>query len=176
MLSCYLPGVPSSSSSSSSPGPEQKPSVREKSPTPSSNRNHESCVRTREDQPMAKGWQRGRGRSASKRGKAQRDLSNLMDGLDDDTSPDFLPNRKRMDAIRVRHKVAQQQLQQQSVYTQPDQKLRGTSRPFTDHQEASRRFISILLAKQIATKRKLSFFFSPSRGHHPYDCGWEFRH
>lgn len=138
-VTCLLPGVPSSSSSS-----------RENSPSPSSISNHDgaapdqSCVRTSEDQSVAKGWQtgrgRGRGRGGGNRGKAQRNLSDLMDGLDDDTSPDNLPDRESTYAIRARHKLAQQQQQQQTVYTQPDQKLRGTSSTFTDHQEASKRF------------------------------------
>lgn len=128
----------SSSSGSSGWGPENSPTFREESPTTSSGRNHEdkSCIRTRIHQPVS----RGRRRGGWNRERPLRNLSVLMDGLDDDTSPDFLPNKKTLYNVRVHHKDAQQQQEQQElqrVYTQPDQKLRGTSSTFTNHQEAS---------------------------------------
>lgn len=69
---------------------------------------------------MAPGQVRG---SWNKR-KVQRTSHLLMDELDEDTSPDFLPHGKKRHTGRVSHKVAQQP----TVYTQPNQKLRGTRR------------------------------------------------
>nr|XP_046252388.1 uncharacterized protein LOC124063104 [Scatophagus argus] len=59
------------------------------------------------------GWGRGKG------GKVHKMKNSLMDGFDDDTSPDFVPYRKRTIA-----KPYQKVTEASSVYTQPDQKLR----------------------------------------------------
>ncbi|KAM4563623.1 DNA (cytosine-5)-methyltransferase 3B-like, partial [Odontesthes bonariensis] len=53
-------------------------------------------------------------------GKKRDKISSLFYGFDDDTSPDFVPNKKR-NYSKVYNKVNQST----RVYTQPDQKLRG---------------------------------------------------
>lgn len=63
------------------------------------------------------GWGRGRAKGGWRVGKVQKKKSSLMDGLDNDTSSDFVPLKKRTYA-----KITQST----SVYTQPDQKRRGT--------------------------------------------------
>lgn len=67
------------------------------------------------------GWGRGRAKGGWKGGKVQKKKSSLMDGFDDDISPDFVPNKKRTIA-----KICNKVTQSTNVYTQPDQKLRGT--------------------------------------------------
>ncbi|XP_054466005.1 LOW QUALITY PROTEIN: uncharacterized protein LOC129100411 [Anoplopoma fimbria] len=59
-------------------------------------------------------WEKGKGK-----GKAQKKKSSLFDGFDDDTSPDFLPYKKR--AFTKSYKKVNQAT---STYSQPDQKLR----------------------------------------------------
>lgn len=81
-----------------------------------------SCTPTEKTGP--RGWGRGRGRGGWNRGKVQKKMSDLMSGLDADVSPDFVPYKKRTCTTKINHKVAQQS----GVYTQPDQKLRGTER------------------------------------------------
>lgn len=66
------------------------------------------------------GWGRGRGKGGWKGGKVQKKKSSLIDGFDSDMSPDFVPYKKRSYS-RTYNKVTQPT----SVYTQPDQKLRG---------------------------------------------------
>lgn len=92
----------------------------------------QSCVRTRDDQPVAQGGHSGRRQGDWDGEKKLRNLGVLMDGLDDDPSPDFLPSKMRVPNVRIIHKNVQQQQQQQSVYTQPDQSLRGTNSTFTN--------------------------------------------
>ncbi|GLD50603.1 uncharacterized protein AKAME5_000377500 [Lates japonicus] len=65
------------------------------------------------------GWGRGRGRGGWKGGKGQRKKSSLMDGYDDDMSPDFVLHKKRS-VTKTYNKVNVSS----STYTQPDQKLR----------------------------------------------------
>lgn len=67
------------------------------------------------------GWGRGKGRGGWKGGKVQKKKISPLDGFDDDTSPDFVPHKKRT-YTKAYNKVTQTS----SVYTQPDQKLRGT--------------------------------------------------
>ncbi len=67
------------------------------------------------------GWGRGKGRGGWKGGKVQKKKTNLLDGFNDDTSPDFVPHKKRT-YTKSYNKVTQAS----SVYTQPDQKVRGT--------------------------------------------------
>lgn len=81
-----------------------------------------SCTPPEKTSP--RGWGRGRGRGGWNRGKVQKKMIDLMGGLGADMSPDFVPYKKRTFTTKINHKVAQQS----SVYTQPDQKLRGTER------------------------------------------------
>lgn len=60
------------------------------------------------------------GKGGWKGGKVQKKKSSLIDGFDNDMSPDFVPYKKRSYS-RTYNKVTQPT----SVYTQPDQKLRG---------------------------------------------------
>ncbi|KAM7411154.1 hypothetical protein PAMA_021233 [Pampus argenteus] len=65
------------------------------------------------------GWGKGRGKGGWKGGKSLKKKSSLFDGFDDDTSPDFVPHKKRgytKTYIKVNHPT--------SIYTQPDQKVR----------------------------------------------------
>lgn len=70
------------------------------------------------------GWEKGKGRwgsRVSKGGRAPKKISSLLDGLDCDTSPDFVPRKKRT-VTKSYNKVNQPP----SSYMQPDQKVRGT--------------------------------------------------
>lgn len=67
------------------------------------------------------GWGRGRGKGGWKGGRIQKKKSSLMDGFDDDVSPDFVPYKKKT-FTKTYNKV----IEPTSIYTQPDQKLRGT--------------------------------------------------
>lgn len=70
------------------------------------------------------GWGRGkarRGWEGDKGGREQKKGSSLFDGLDADMSPDFLPYKKR-----TYNKMYNKANPEGKVYTQPDQKLRGT--------------------------------------------------
>lgn len=67
------------------------------------------------------GWGRGRAKGGWRGGKVQKKKSSLMDGFDDDISPDFVQYKKK-NIAKIFNKVTQST----SVYTQPDQKLRGT--------------------------------------------------
>lgn len=70
---------------------------------------------------MKTGWgQKGKG------GRVPKKKSSLLDGFDDDMSPDFVPAKKRTYA-RMYNKVKEAS----SVYVQPDQKLRGTKQKIT---------------------------------------------
>lgn len=60
------------------------------------------------------GGGRGRGRG----GKVHQKKTNLLDGFDSDVSPDFVPCKRRSYNKNYNN-------QSSSVYTQPDQKLRG---------------------------------------------------
>lgn len=51
----------------------------------------------------------------------QKKRSGLTDELDDDVSPDYVPNKRRPDG-----RILRKTTQPSSVYTQPDQKVRGT--------------------------------------------------
>lgn len=66
------------------------------------------------------GWGRGRGKGGWKGGRTQKKKS-MMDGVNDDMSPDFVPYKKK-NVAKTYNKVNEAT----SVYTQPDQKLRGT--------------------------------------------------
>ncbi|XP_040008597.1 uncharacterized protein LOC120803781 isoform X2 [Xiphias gladius] len=65
------------------------------------------------------GWGRGKGKGGWKGGRSQRKKSSLLDGFDDDMSPDFVPYKKRTFT-----KAYNKGNQVTSVYIQPDQKLR----------------------------------------------------
>ncbi len=67
------------------------------------------------------GWGRGKGRGGWKGGKVQKKKNSPLDGFDDDISPDFVPCKRRS-YTKADNKI----IQERSVYTQPDQKLRGT--------------------------------------------------
>lgn len=71
------------------------------------------------------GWEgeKGRGKGGWKGGRKKK--SSLNDGFDNDTSANFVPWKKRT-YTKMNNKVTQQD----AVYTQPDQKLRGTSTCF----------------------------------------------
>ncbi|KAF0036027.1 hypothetical protein F2P81_011339 [Scophthalmus maximus] len=66
------------------------------------------------------GWGRGKSRGGWNRGRGQRKKSSEFDWIDDDMSPDFVLNKKK-NFTKTYNKVHQAS----SVYTQPDQKLRG---------------------------------------------------
>ncbi|XP_058499785.1 uncharacterized protein LOC131469012 isoform X2 [Solea solea] len=68
---------------------------------------------------LKRGWGRGRGRGGWRGGKGQGKKSSLLDGFDDDTSPDFVPFKKK-NFVKTLNKVNQST----NVYTQPDQKVR----------------------------------------------------
>ncbi|RVE71163.1 hypothetical protein OJAV_G00071370 [Oryzias javanicus] len=74
-----------------------------------------------EKEEWPKGWEPRRGGWGKKRAtaKANKKISSLLDGFDDDMSPDFRPQRKRS-YVKAYSKVNQVT----SVYQQPDQKLR----------------------------------------------------
>ncbi|XP_040908571.1 uncharacterized protein LOC121191479 [Toxotes jaculatrix] len=65
------------------------------------------------------GWGRGKIKGGWKGGRGQRKKSSLLDRLDADMSPDFVPHKKRTNT-----KTYNKDNQGNSVYTQPDQKLR----------------------------------------------------
>nr|XP_020464858.1 uncharacterized protein LOC109965298 [Monopterus albus] len=65
------------------------------------------------------GWGRGKGKGGWKGGRNQNKKWSLLDGYDDDMSPDFVPPKKR-----TLTKTYSKGNQEPSVYTQPDQKLR----------------------------------------------------
>lgn len=69
----------------------------------------------------APAWKKGRHKQRWKGEKGQKKRSVLSDELDDDASPDFVPSKRRSDT-RIPRKAAQPS----SVYTQPDQRVRGT--------------------------------------------------
>ncbi|XP_036960839.1 uncharacterized protein LOC119023197 isoform X2 [Acanthopagrus latus] len=62
------------------------------------------------------GWGKGKSKGGWKGGKVQKKKSSLIDGFNDDMSPDFVPHKRRP-YTKSYNKVT-------SVYTQPDQKLR----------------------------------------------------
>lgn len=66
------------------------------------------------------GWGKQKTKGGWKDGRGQKKKYSLLDGFDDDMSPDFVPSKKR--TVTKIYKVSQSA----SVYTQPDQKLRGT--------------------------------------------------
>ncbi|XP_070766006.1 uncharacterized protein [Enoplosus armatus] len=72
-----------------------------------------------EKDDWGEGWGRGKGKGGWKGGKAQKKKSSLIDGFDNDMSPDFVPYKKR-----TSNKAYNKVNQATSVYTQPDQKLR----------------------------------------------------
>lgn len=67
------------------------------------------------------GWGRGRPKGGWKGGRIQKKKSSPTDGFDDDVSPDFVPNKKKT-FTKTYNKVNEPT----SVYTQPDQRVRGT--------------------------------------------------
>lgn len=67
------------------------------------------------------GWKRGRPKRGWKGGRVQKKRSVLTEELDDDVSPDYVPNKRRPDS-----RILRKTTQPSSVYTQPDQKVRGT--------------------------------------------------
>lgn len=66
-------------------------------------------------------WGRGKGKAGWRGGKGQKKKCSLLDGFDDDMSTDFVPYKRKTftKTYNKRNRAA-------SVYTQPDQKLRGT--------------------------------------------------
>lgn len=66
-------------------------------------------------------WKKGRPKRGWKGEKVQKKRSVLVDELDDDVSPDYVPNKRRSD-----NRVLRKATQPSSVYTQPDQRVRGT--------------------------------------------------
>ncbi|CAK6978202.1 uncharacterized protein LOC128357722 [Scomber scombrus] len=65
------------------------------------------------------GWGKGKSKGGWKGGKGVKKKSSLFDGFDDDTSPNYVPNKKRAYA-KIYNKVNEPA----GVYKQPDQKLR----------------------------------------------------
>lgn len=68
-----------------------------------------------------RGWGKGRPKRGWRGEKGQKKRGALADEPDDDASPDYVPNKRRSDS-RILRKAAQPS----SVYTQPDQRARGT--------------------------------------------------
>lgn len=66
-------------------------------------------------------WKKVRQKQGWKGGKMQK-KSSLIDDCDDDASVDYVPNKKRSDNKLCARKASQPR----SVYTQPDQRVRGT--------------------------------------------------
>lgn len=66
-------------------------------------------------------WKKVRQKRGWKGGKMQKKRSSLIDDYDDDASPDYVPNKKRSE-----NKLVRKVTQLSSVYTQPDQRVRGT--------------------------------------------------
>lgn len=69
---------------------------------------------------MRSGWERKRSRGSLNKGKSIK--KNWIYGFNDDMSPDYVPYKKKS-YTKVYNKVNDAT----SVYTQPDQKLRGTT-------------------------------------------------
>lgn len=67
------------------------------------------------------GWGKGKDKGGWKGGKTLKKKSSLSDGFDDDMSPNYVPNKKRT-YTKSYNKVNQPT----GIYTQPDQRLRGT--------------------------------------------------
>ncbi|XP_029690198.1 uncharacterized protein isoform X1 [Takifugu rubripes] len=67
----------------------------------------------------APAWKKGRHKRGWKGEKVQKKRSVLADDLDDDTSPDYVPNKRRSD-----NRILRKATQPSSVYTQPDQRVR----------------------------------------------------
>ncbi|KAK2851964.1 hypothetical protein Q5P01_008240 [Channa striata] len=64
------------------------------------------------------GWEKGKVKGVSKSEKGQKKKCSLLDGFDDDMSPDFVPYKKKTFTKTYKNS------QTLSVYTQPDQRLR----------------------------------------------------
>lgn len=69
----------------------------------------------------APAWKKGRHKRGWKGEKVQKKRAVLADELDDDASPDYVPNKRRSD-----NRVLRKTTQPSGVYTQPDQRVRGT--------------------------------------------------
>lgn len=67
-------------------------------------------------------WKKVKQKRGWKGGKTQKKRSGLMDDCDDYASPDYLPSKKRSD-----NKYVKKTTQPSSVYTQPDQRVRGSA-------------------------------------------------
>lgn len=66
-------------------------------------------------------WKKVKQKRGWKGRKTQKKKSSLIDDCDDDASPDYVPNKKRSD-----NKFMKKTTQPSSVYTQPDQRVRGS--------------------------------------------------
>lgn len=72
-------------------------------------------------------WKKVRQKRGWKGGKVQKKRSSLVEDCIDDVSPDYVPNKRRSD-----NKLVRKATQPSSVYTQPDQRVRGTPQPIED--------------------------------------------
>lgn len=68
-------------------------------------------------------WKKVRKKRGWKGRKVQRKRSSLIDDYDDGASPEYMPSKKRFDSKPVRRVT-----QPSNVYTQPDQRVRGSGR------------------------------------------------
>lgn len=69
----------------------------------------------------APAWKKGRHKRGWRGDKVQKKRSLLAHELDDDASPDYVPNKRRSD-----NRILRKATQPSSIYTQPDQRVRGT--------------------------------------------------
>lgn len=65
-------------------------------------------------------WKKVRQKRGWKAGKTQKKRSSLLDDYDANASPGYVPNKKRSDS-----KLGRKAAQPSSLYTQPDQRVRG---------------------------------------------------
>lgn len=67
-------------------------------------------------------WKKVKQKRGWKGRKTQKKKSSLMDDCHDDASPDYVPNKRRSD-----NRLVKKTSQPSSVYTQPDQRVRGSA-------------------------------------------------
>lgn len=135
-----------------------------------------------EDKGRTSGWdgdtdeRAGGGKGRHKRGwkgeKVQKKRSALADEASEDASPDYVPNKRRSD-----NRVLRKATQPSGVYTQPDQRVRGTG-PGQRGPITPRRTLSLLDTRTSSRKcpGKLTPVSLFCRGDDPQDQGQEAGH
>lgn len=72
-------------------------------------------------------WKKAKHKRGWRGGRGQKKRSSVVEDDDDDASPDYVPNKRRPDSRMLRKET-----QPRGVYTQPDQKARGTGHKHHD--------------------------------------------